>query len=108
MKKYLLILAFGTFMFATSSYAQDSEVDIKDHTFTPATLTVVAGTKVTWTNHDEDPHTVAESGAKKHFHSAALDTNDSYSFTFTEPGTYEYFCTMHPMMVGKIVVTADK
>ncbi len=106
MKHYLTLLAVCAALFAAPAYAADSQIGIKDHQFTPATLTISAGSKVTWTNHDEDPHTVAESGAKKRFHSAALDTNDSYSFTFTEPGTYDYFCTLHPMMTGKIVVTA--
>jgi amicyanin len=80
-------------------------VSIDNFTFTPPALTVKAGTTVTWTNKDDIPHTVASSNNafKK---SAALDTDDSYSITFTTPGTYQYFCYIHPHMVGSIVVEA--
>ena len=108
MKKILYALATCTMMLSASAYAEDTTIGIKEHAFTPATLTVSAGTKVTWTNHDQDPHAVAERGTPMHFHSSALDTNDSYSYTFAAPGTYRYFCTLHPNMVGKIVVTAGK
>ena len=69
----------------------------------PATLTVKAGTTVTWTNKDDIPHGIASSNNafKK---SGALDTDDGYSFTFTTPGTYQYFCYLHPHMVSSIVV----
>jgi plastocyanin len=80
-------------------------VSIDNFTFTPASLTVKAGTTVTWTNRDDIPHGIASSdnGFKK---SKALDTDDSYSFTFTTPGTFKYFCYIHPHMVGTIVVEA--
>jgi len=80
-------------------------VSIDNFTFTPKALTVKAGSTVTWTNHDDIPHGIASSDNtfKK---SAALDTDDSYSFTFTAPGTYQYFCYIHPHMVGTIVVEA--
>jgi len=80
-------------------------VSIDNFTFAPKTLTVKLGTTVTWTNHDDIPHGIASSdnAFKK---SAALDTDDSYSFTFTAPGTYQYFCYIHPHMVGTIVVEA--
>ncbi len=80
-------------------------VSIDNFTFTPASLTVKAGTTVTWTNKDDIPHGIASSNNafKK---SKALDTDDSYSFTFTTPGTYQYFCYIHPHMVGTIVVEA--
>ena len=80
-------------------------VSIDNFTFTPNALTVKAGSTVTWTNHDDIPHGIASSDNtfKK---SAALDTDDSYSFTFTAPGTYQYFCYIHPHMVGTIVVEA--
>ena len=70
--------------------------------FAPAVLTVAAGTTVTWTNADDDPHTVTATG--KTFHSTALDTGGKYSFTFTRPGEYAYFCSLHPHMIGKIIV----
>ena len=81
-------------------------VKIDNFSFSPAMLTVPAGAKVTWTNHDDMGHNVVSS--EKKFKSKVLDTDDSYSNTFTEPGTYEYFCGLHPKMVGKIVVEAPK
>ena len=80
-------------------------VFIDNFVFAPKDLTVKAGTTVTWTNRDDIPHGVASSNNafKK---SAALDTDESYSFTFTTPGTYQYFCYLHPHMVGSIVVEA--
>jgi plastocyanin len=66
---------------------------------------VTVGTKVTWTNHDSTPHTVT-SADKRFDSSSGLDTNDQYSYVFDKPGTYEYFCSLHPMMVGKVVVSA--
>ena len=71
----------------------------------PANLTVKAGTTVTWTNKDDIPHGIA-SANNAFAKSKALDTDDSYSFTFTTPGTYQYFCYIHPHMVGTIVVEA--
>jgi len=78
-------------------------VTIDNFFFTPGTVTVKAGTTVTWTNKDDIPHGIASSNNafKK---SGALDTDDSFSFTFTTPGTYQYFCYLHPKMVGTIVV----
>ena len=80
-------------------------VSIDNFTFTPASLKVKTGTTVTWTNRDDIPHGIASSdnAFKK---SKALDTDDSYSFTFTTPGTFQYFCYIHPHMVGTIVVEA--
>jgi plastocyanin len=71
---------------------------------TPPDLIVAPGTTVTWTNADDSPHTVREKDGK--FKSAALDTDDTFAQTFTTPGEYEYFCSIHPRMVGKIVVKA--
>ncbi|HET8919709.1 MAG TPA: cupredoxin family copper-binding protein [Xanthobacteraceae bacterium] len=78
-------------------------VTIDNFSFTPATVTVKAGTTLTWTNKDDIPHGI---GATNNAFpkSKALDTDDSYSFTFTTPGTYQYFCYLHPKMVGSIVV----
>lgn len=83
-----------------------NQIVINEYMFGPNMLTVVAGTKVTWVNHDEVPHTIVDSSPTKVFHSGALDTNDSYSYVFSKPGTYHYFCTLHPQMVGTITVTA--
>jgi len=82
--------------------AEDATVKIDNFTFAPARLAVKAGTTVTSRNEDDIPHTVTS--ATRLFKSKALDTDDSFSFTFTEPGTYEYFCSLHPRMTGTIVV----
>ncbi|HEX7789161.1 MAG TPA: cupredoxin family copper-binding protein [Afipia sp.] len=84
--------------------AQDAKgtITIDNFTFTPAELTVATGTTVTWVNHDDIPHSVVEKDKK--FRSKALDTDDSYSFTFTAAGTFDYFCGLHPHMVGKVIV----
>ena len=79
-------------------------VTIDNFAFGPATLTVAPGTKVTWTNKDEEPHTVTSADGGLTFKSPALDTDDKFSFTFDKPGTYKYFCSIHPHMVGTIVV----
>ena len=82
-----------------------SAITIDNFTFTPQTSTVKAGTTVTWTNKDDTPHGIASANNafKK---SQALDTDYSYSFTFATPGTYAYFCYVHPFMKGTIVVEA--
>ncbi|PMS16471.1 hypothetical protein C0Z18_23175 [Trinickia dabaoshanensis] len=78
-------------------------IEIHDFAFTPKELTVPAGARIVWTNRDDEPHTVVSAaGAFKP--SQALDTDDSYSTVLDKPGTYAYFCGIHPMMVGKIVV----
>jgi len=84
---------------------QASAVSIDNFTFGPQTLTVKAGTTVTWTNKDDIPHGIA-SDNNAFTKSKALDTDDSYSFTFTTPGTYQYFCYVHPFMKGTVVVEA--
>ena len=80
-------------------------IAIFNYKFDPATVTVPAGTTVTWTNHDDIPHTVASSN-KSFKGSGGLDTGDSYSYTFDRPGTYKYYCTLHPFMTGTVVVMA--
>jgi plastocyanin len=89
---------------AASAQAADTEVKIDNFTFAPQLITVKAGTAVTWINGDDIPHTVASS--TKLFKSKTLDTEDKFSFTFTTPGVYEYFCSLHPHMTGAIVVEA--
>jgi plastocyanin len=79
-----------------------SAVKIDNFSFTPATITVPTGTTVTWTNSDDIPHTVVSDD--KIFKSKVLDTDEKFSFTFTKPGTYSYFCSVHPKMTAKIVV----
>lgn len=80
----------------------NAAVTIDHHAFAPAALTIAAGTTVTWKNLDDSPHTVRE--RNKAFGSGPLDTGDSFSYTFAKPGEYPYFCSLHPFMVGKIVV----
>ena len=70
----------------------------------PGTLTVKRGTTVTWTNKDDEPHTVVSEADPKLWKSPPLDTDDSFSFTFNEAGTYKYFCSVHPRMQGTVVV----
>ena len=83
--------------------ASPATIVIDNHAYAPATLTVAAGTTVTWKNDDDTAHNVR--ATDKAFASGALDTDETYSHSFTMPGEYEYFCTLHPYMVGKIVVT---
>jgi len=88
-----------------SAQAPDNKVEIDNFAFSPARVTVKAGTTVAWLNADDTPHTVASSS--KLFKSKALDTDDSFSFTFTTPGMYEYFCSLHPYMTGTVVVEGN-
>ena len=90
---------------AQTGAAKAAEVGIDTFTFNPQKLTVKAGTTVTWTNRDDIPHGIAATG-NSFARSGALDTEDHYSFTFTTPGTYQYFCYIHPHMTGTIVVEA--
>src|SRR4051812_17164143 len=87
---------------ATKAATSSPVIVIKDFAFSPSRLMVEPGTTVTWVNEDESPHTIADNG--KTFRSAALDTDDRFSYTFAQPGEFTYHCTMHPMMVGEIVV----
>jgi plastocyanin len=98
----VIAAAAGTHVVAAR--AADSEVKIDNFAFLPQRLAVKAGTTVTWTNADDSPHTVV-SGTKL-FKSKALDTDDRFSFTFTTPGAYDYFCSVHPHMTGTVVVEA--
>ncbi len=77
-------------------------VKIDNFSFGPATVTVPAGTTVTWTNRDDIPHTVVSTDGV--FKSKALDTDDQFGFVFSKPGIYSYFCSIHPKMTGQIIV----
>jgi len=81
-----------------------NQVNIDDFAFVPLTLTVAVGTTVTWTNHDEEPHTVAASDGS--FHSPGMGTGATFSHTFSAPGKFDYVCSIHPMMRGTVVVTS--
>ena len=98
-------IATALTVFAGAGMARAGEITVKieNFTFEPETLTVPVGTIVTWVNDDDIPHLVMEKDGK--FRSKALDTGDSYSETFSASGTVEYYCAIHPHMIGKIVVT---
>jgi plastocyanin len=82
--------------------AETMEVKIDNFTFGPAEVTVQAGTTIKWTNRDDIPHTVVSTD--KVFKSKVLDTDERFSFTFATPGTFPYFCSIHPKMTGRVVV----
>jgi amicyanin len=97
-------LGAAVMLAAGQARAADIEVKIDNFTFAPQQITVKAGDTVTWTNRDDIPHTVTSKTTA--FRSKALDTNDKFTFTFTTPGTYAYFCSLHPHMTGAVVVEA--
>ncbi len=78
-------------------------MNITDFKFDPPTLSVPVGTTVTWTNKDEEPHTIAAKEGS--FRSPGMDTNGTYSYKFTTAGTFDYICSIHPFMTGTVVVT---
>ena len=87
---------------APATPAGAPQIAMKDFKFAPLTLTVKAGTAVTWVNKDNEPHTVvSDTGA---FRSNAIDTNETFVVTFDKPGTYRFLCTIHPKMMGTIAV----
>jgi len=113
---FLVVLAFALVAFAHLSNATESEVvpaaaptdektvevAISNFTFTPNELTIAPGTTVKWVNHDDIPHTVVSDD--KAFKSKVLDTDEQFTYTFSKPGTYGYFCSIHPKMTAKVVV----
>ena len=86
------------------SKAAPVQIRIDNFTFQPAEVTIPAGTKVTWVNHDDVPHTATSSAKPRQFDSGTLDTDDQFSFVFTAPGTYDYFCAVHKHMTARIIV----
>lgn len=100
-----IALVSGAVLTVPTSMAADPptvNVKIDNFSFTPATITVKTGTQITWTNADDIPHTVVSDGQE--FKSKVLDTNETFTFTASKPGTYSYFCSIHPKMTGKVVV----
>jgi plastocyanin len=106
----LVLVGLGMLFNGSASVAANTappattEVKIDNFSFTPVTLTVTAGSTVTWTNRDDIPHTVVSADDAKTFKSKVLDTDEKFSFTFTKAGTYTYFCSVHPKMTGTVVV----
>ena len=101
-RAFLTAVILGAVL-ASPVRAADMEVTIDNFTFTPKELTVKAGTTIVFRNRDDIPHSVV--GTKGEFHSKALDTGNSFSFTFAKAGSYAYSCGLHPQMQGRIVVT---
>ena len=89
---------------ASAAFAEDAAVSIDNFTFSPAEITVTADTRITWTNNDDIPHTVVDTDNPKTAKSPPLDTGDSFARVFDKPGTYHYFCSLHPHMQGTVVV----
>ena len=87
-----------------SAWAGQAQVTIDNFTFSPPILTIPAGTRVTWTNHDDIPHTVVSRESPATMRSPVLDTDENFSLTFDKPGTYGFFCSLHPHMQGQVVV----
>ena len=100
----LVGLGVGAGTVGLNAQAKPEPLDVKidNFSFGPAALTVTAGTTVTWTNRDDIPHTVVN--PDKVFKSKVLDTDEKFSFTFSTPGTFTYFCSIHPKMTGTVVV----
>jgi plastocyanin len=97
----LMAAAIVTNLGIARAHAEDFKVTIDNFTFSPPDLKVKIGDTVTWTNHDDIPHTVVSAGK---FRSKAMDTDNDFSFTFTSAGDYKYFCSLHPHMTGMIKV----
>lgn len=109
---FMTVLLAGTVM-GSPAWAEDApaqgqvtpaQVTIDNFTFSPPVLTVARGTRVTWTNHDDIPHTVTSSQDPAKMRSPVLDTDETYSLTFDKPGTYGFFCSLHPHMQSQVVV----
>ena len=81
-----------------------ARVTIDQFAYSPRELTVTAGTRVTWVNRDDVPHTVTSTDKPRRFSSGTLDTDQEFTHLFTAPGTYEYFCAVHPKMTAKVIV----
>ncbi|HEY1524716.1 MAG TPA: cupredoxin family copper-binding protein [Candidatus Angelobacter sp.] len=115
MKRTVSILGFATLAIvilmvagrsrtlgATVEENPTAQVKIDNFVFSPNPLTVPVGSTIRWTNQDDIPHNVVSDD--KSFKSKALDTDETFTYTFTKPGTYTYFCSIHPKMTGKVVV----
>ena len=90
-------------VYAAIAAPGETHLTIDNFTFKPDVITVPVRTRIVWENDDDIPHSIVETTGK--FHSAALDTEDKFTFTFDKAGTFEYFCGLHPHMKGKVVVT---
>ena len=87
---------------AEASTGSTHDVAVDNFSFSPGTASVAAGTTVTWTNKDDVPHNIVSTERK--FKSPVLDSDERFSYRFEAPGTYKYFCSLHPRMTGQIIV----
>jgi plastocyanin len=101
---FAALLGCTLMLAAPHAFATDAKVSIDNFTFSPAETDVAAGSRVTWTNNDDIPHTVVDADTPRAAKSPPLDTGESYSRVFDKPGTYRYFCSLHPHMQGTVVV----
>ena len=103
-RRLLAVVLLGSLVAARVGAADEATIQVsaKNFMFTPASITVKAGTTVTWVNLDDEPHTVFSDAGL--FRSSALDTKERFSFKFEKAGTYHYLCTIHPRMLGTVVV----
>src|ERR1700746_189814 len=101
MLRGLMLAAALLLPLGATAQAEELKVTIDNFTFAPAELKVKVGDTVTWTNHDDIPHTVVSAGK---YRSKTMDNDDPFSFTFTAAGDYKYFCSLHPHMTGMIKV----
>ena len=99
----LSVFALGDMKNDSATSGKQNRIEIKDFAFNPQTLTVKSGEKITWINRDDEPHTVV-SVEKQFKKSSALDTDQEFTITAGAPGTYSYFCSVHPKMTGTIIV----
>jgi plastocyanin len=95
------VAAAALCLYFSGAHAEEIKVTIDNFTFTPAEVKVKVGDTVTWTNHDDIPHTVVAAGK---YRSKTMDTDGTFSFTFTSAGDYKYFCSLHPHMTGTVKV----
>ena len=98
----VLLTAYSRGAGAQPAVTDANEIVIQNFAFEPSTLTVKVGTKVTWVNRDDEPHTAT--ATDKRFSSKALENGDRFSTEFTQPGTYKYYCALHPKMTGQVIV----
>jgi plastocyanin len=98
----LVLGAMEVYIPSVAETSNSTQIEVKDFTFMPTPLTVKAGSTVTWTNKDDEPHTVVSDTGE--FKSGGMDTNESFSHKFDKPGTYHFTCSIHPRMVGTVVV----
>ncbi len=101
----LIVVGFAAYSRSARAHVANvdgNEIVIQNFAFEPSTLTVKAGTKVTWVNRDDEPHTAT--ATDKSFNSKTLENGDRFSTEFSAPGTYKYYCALHPKMTGQIIV----